>query len=35
MEEYKTIVTSGLNASTTTQVLIEKSLLDGRSMSSR
>ena len=27
MEEYKTIVTSGLNASTTTQVLIEKSLL--------
>ena len=27
MEEYKAIVTSGLNASTTTQVLIEKSLL--------
>ena len=27
MEEFKTIVTSGLNASTTTQVLIEKSLL--------
>ena len=27
MEEFKTIVTSGLNASSTTQVLIEKSLL--------
>tara|TARA_B110000305_G_scaffold60001_1_gene66476 strand:- start:2251 stop:5355 length:3105 start_codon:yes stop_codon:yes gene_type:complete len=27
MEEFKTIITSGLNASSTTQVLIEKSLL--------
>ena len=27
MEEYKTIITSGLNASTTSQVLVEKSLL--------